>query len=1058
MPNWSAAQKEAIESVGRNIVVSASAGSGKTAVLTARMVKRITQDRIPVENLLAMTFTDAAASEMKSRLYAGLNDVMMTTDDLELKDYCARQCATMASAMICTIHSFCLQVIQENYFVIGLPVKQIERIFSDDEMLIIKNAVMEETLSKLFHEDSQRFQLAASHFSGRADDFKALKETIEKIVNTAMNQPEAEAFFQQILEKTQQPTQFEELDADIRHYLTLRIQLNMNQLKTLLDKLLACCMRENLDDEVVQSVQLKLNKLMPVFDILQELNYAEFIRILRNMATSPLKNAKSEEYKLLRKQVNECCQELVESYFDSDELFYDNQHLQPIVYFLVDAARIYMQLLTNKKRQEEGLDFSDMEHLAYEILQADQQAVAVLYRERFDEILVDEFQDTNDFQNSMIELISRGNNVFRVGDIKQSIYRFRNAKPQIMADLMKCPDDQVQTIVLHHNYRSNHSIVEFNNLLFDRLMNIEGLNNEFSDNDHAMIGTTQQDDQYRFPVQFIKITTDSEKAEGKLKNINPKAMILAQKIMELKQTTEFNHWRDYCVLVRSHAIKDEIRFVFDTFKIPYTTTLQTGFFKTYSIRILTAYLELLCDSNSNIPCVSVLTGIYGFTDEQLAQLQSLKKTKSFFDVAIQHQAQFKVDYYHLKLVAKQEGLLAVIREILKINDFYWQHLDNQERANVDLFIQKAQKAEGISNSIPLFLKQIHNCIDEPSNTAVSASKADDVVQITTVHQSKGLQYPVVFFWSGSKTVINDELSACMVDEKLGLGLYHLCFPYRYKRATLQRLAIMTKNALEEFEENVRLYYVALTRAQKVGYIIDTVKEDRIFEPCDLSTFFAKKGSTDLILSAMSDVQSAVYHEQFISDDYRFETSEIQEMSIQPEIPHYPTQLNSVALTFETPSSYDAYDLDEVTFKETVGAKHGSRLHKAIENLPACPWSRHTIEAIDPVLSNQDVEALLKLQENDYFRFLNQLEFKKEVAFATKTETVISHGFIDFLAIDSENVYLVDFKSDWNVTDEILLQRYRGQMKAYIENLKRIFPNKTIHAHLYSLTLHQFISV
>lgn len=1058
MPNWSPAQAEAIHCTGKNVVVSASAGSGKTAVLTARMVKRITQDRIPVENLLAMTFTDAAASEMKNRLYAGLNDIVLTTEEEDLKAYCLDQCAMMGSAMICTIHSFCLQIIKENYFVIGLSPERITRIFSEDEMLIIKKEAIKKTLRFLYHQDPKRMNLAASHFSGRADEFKPLEETIMKIVNLALNQSDAEAFFQHLLEKSQQPARFDLMDQDILNYLFLKIQVEMNQLKTNLEQLDRLCFENQLDQNTMQSVQLKLKKFIPIFDAIQALDYREFVRILRNAASSPLKNDKDEEYKKVRKQINESFQHYVTIYYDSDTVFYDNTHLMPIVTFLIDAASLMLSHLQQAKKEKEGLDFSDMEHLAYAILCANEGAVAKRYQRRFQEILVDEFQDTNDFQNAMIEMISRGNNIFRVGDIKQSIYRFRGAKPQIMADLMKLNDDNHETIVLHHNYRSNKSVVEFNNVLFDIMMNVPGLNNEFSQNDHAQIGTPAQDDQYQWPVQFLKIAASDDNPESKEKAVNPKAIILAHKILEMKNTTEFNHWRDYCVLVRSHAIKDEIRFVFDTLNIPYTTTLMSGFFKSYSIRILTAYLELLCDDTQNIACISVLTGMYGFSDEACSQLQLMRNTQSYHKAACKSSPAFKEDYYQLKKLACSQGILAVLQQMLQIQNFYWGQLDNQERANVDLFMQKAMQAEQISSSIELFLDQIHNCIDQPSGTAISASKNDDVVQITTVHQSKGLQYPVVFYWSDSLTVINDELSGCMVDEKLGLGLYHVELPYRYKRPTLQRMAITMKNALEEYEENVRLYYVALTRAQKVCILLDKVSDKYCPSPLSLSTFFAKKGSTDLILSALCQTQVSCYREDWISSNYRSEFIAEKQEGKQTSLPVYPNQKTLPSLTIETPSSYEESELGPLTFTTTGGKQRGLRLHHAIELLPAPPWNKTMIYSVDPNLKRNEIDALLQLGKQELFIQLHHCETHKEYAFATRSSHRIMHGFVDFIAIGKDTITLVDFKSDGQVTAQQLIKRYQAQLDGYQENLQRIFLNKQIKKLIYSFSLNQFIEL
>lgn len=1055
MPNWSEAQKEAIDSVGKNIVVSASAGSGKTAVLTARMVKRIAQDRIPVENLLAMTFTDAAASEMKNRLHAGLDKEKEETEDEELKEYLAQQCAMMGSAKICTIHSFCLDVIKENYFVIGLSPNRIAHIFSEDEMIAIKQQVMKNVFQIMAEDELERFNETASYFSSRPDDFAALKETIEKIVNAASNFPNSKIFFDNLLKKYKPIQRFSELDEEIMDYVFLKISVEAKQIAAELNELQTICKCIGADDEVCAEVNLKLEKLNQIFVAIENRDYGECVRIFRNSAASRLKNMKDEDYKRVRKSINEHFKKLVENYFDTDELFYDNQHLYGIVEFLVKASELYIDLLEAAKKEAEGLDFSDMEHLAYEILSAQDGLVAKKYQRRFDEILVDEFQDTNEFQNAMIEMISRGDNIFRVGDIKQSIYRFRGAKPQIMADLMK-NEENSKTIVLRHNYRSNRSVVEFNNVLFNLLMNVKGLNNEFTEDDFAQIGTSGQDDQGAYPVEFIEIhSLDEKNKDERMKEVSPKARILASKILDMKNTTEFKHWKDYCVLVRSHAIKDEIRFVFDQMNIPYTTTLKTGFYKAPSIVILVAWLKLLIDCNDDISCITVLGGVYGYSDEECALYQLERDKKSFFNAVASKDEKFKNDYVLLKRCEKKEGFCAALRKMLQINDFYWKQLDNQERANVDLFMSKAIDAEEASGNLESFLIQIEACADQPSSTAISASRNDDVVQITTIHQSKGLQYPVVFFWSGSRTVINDDIGACMVDEKLGLGLFHISKPYRYKRPTLQRMAISMKNALEEFEENVRLYYVALTRAQKVGIILDKVASDYVAPSLSLTTFFNKKGSTELILSALK-YEENIYKLTLIPDDYQSQFQAEKKEVVYQELPVYQKKNDILEYSFETPSSLEEQMLLPLTFRVFNGTQRGSRMHKAVEKLSSAAWTMEKIKNTCPELRQDEAKLLYELGNNELFIELNKKEVKKEFSFAIKKEEKIVQGFVDFLAVDEDCFIVVDFKSDRNVSEEELIERYSLQLVAYEENLKVLYPNKKSKKMIYSFSLGKFI--
>ncbi len=1060
MPNWSESQIRAINNVGKNIVVSASAGSGKTAVLTARMVKRITQDRIPVNKLLAMTFTDAAASEMKNRLYNGLNEIIVTTNDEELKQYCIEQCATLKNAMICTIHSFCLSVIQENYFVINLSANLIKHIFSDEEMQLIQDEAIDKTLDDLISKDANAFNIVSSYFDSRFDSFENLKKTIIKISNVALNQQDKNQFFKLILDKAKL-NNYNQLDPEISHYLFIRFNIEIQQIKDELEDCYNVAVIEQAEDTVLNNLTLKINHINNILDAVNTHNYRQFIHRLHSFAQVKSINTKIESAKIINKRIsalNKTLQKMIAENFDEETFAKDNHFLYPIVQFLVESCNNYLINLDEIKLFYRGINFSDMEHIAYKILIANNYEVAKKYQKRFDEILVDEFQDTNDFQNSMIEMISRGNNIFRVGDIKQSIYRFRGAKPQIMNSLMKCNDETNEVIVLHHNYRSNKSIVEFNNLLFQQLMNISSLNNEFTDNDLAQVGLSSQDDNYSLPVQFIKVLKTKDSSDDNVKQVKANALILANKILDMINTTEFNKWSDYCILVRSHETKNDIRYVFDSLNIPYTTTVNSGLYNTFAVRICLSYLRLIVDYSNDIACVSVLTGLYNYSDEQLAKIHLTRNKSSFFKTVCLLDEQFKNSFEHIRQTSIEFGISSTIKEIIKINGFYWNHLNNQERANVDLFIQRVLNFETDNSNISIFLTQVDSSLDTKSSTAVSASKNDNVVQITTIHQSKGLQFPVVFFWSSSRTTINDDKESCLVDDKLGLGLHHIELPYRYKRPTLQQLAIKTKNTLEEFAENVRLYYVALTRAQKLGIILDSVSEDYMPSNLSLATFFKKKGSTDLILSTMNSISTVSYEEIFIDDSYSSSYVSKNEPQFSYQIPFYKHLHFNQETELSTPSNVKSSPLNTLHYNANKGSQYGTKLHKYIEVLPDKLWNEQLIKEVINEINQSDLQALLRLNQQPLFIEANKGKVTKEFAFAVKSETTITHGYIDFISIFDDKVLIIDFKSDSIKSSSELVEKYREQLNSYKECVRIIFPNKAVETYLYSFSINQFIQI
>ncbi|MBR5207950.1 MAG: UvrD-helicase domain-containing protein, partial [Erysipelotrichaceae bacterium] len=472
------------------------------------------------------------------------------------------------------------------------------------------------------------------------------------------------------------------------------------------------------------------------------------------------------------------------------------------------------------------------------------------------DILVDEFQDTNDVQNTIIELISRGNNIFRVGDIKQSIYRFRGARPQIMRDLILTTDGSQEIIFLSENYRSCKSIVEFNNYLFDVLMNIHGLSQSYTDSDWVSIGTTGQDDHNEFPVEFHALSYTKTEEDEDLGDL--KADYISRQILSMRQSTQFTKWSDYCVLVRSHAVKDKLRYSFDKYGIPNSMAVKSGFYKSVSLQEIIAFFKLLNNPHDDLSMVTLLTSsMFKMSFEMCSKIRIENRNRSYYDALKALKSDIIEHYHHVKETYHQSGLFYAFKAMMEINDYYFM-LSVQEKTNLDLFADRIYDFEQKNGSSLIqylnFLAQIE---DQPTSEAISSSTLDDVVRIMTVHQSKGLQFPVVFFWSTSGTRIMDNLEKCMIDSQLGLGLMHLSQPYRIKRPTLQRMALEHKNTLEEFEENIRLLYVATTRPQKKLIMVDQVKDTYQTSAANLAMLSAKRGFTDMLLSGME--QFSGYH-------------------------------------------------------------------------------------------------------------------------------------------------------------------------------------------------------
>ena len=392
---------------------------------------------------------------------------------------------------------------------------------------------------------------------------------------------------------------------------------------------------------------------------------------------------------------------------------------------------------------------------------------------------------------------------------------------------------------------------------------------------------------------------------------------------------------------------------------------------------------------------------------------------------------------------------------MEINDYYFM-LPVQEKTNLDLFADRIYDFEQKNGSSLIqylnFLAQIE---DQPTSEAISSSTLDDVVRIMTVHQSKGLQFPVVFFWSTSGTRIMDNLEKCMIDNQLGLGLMHLSQPYRITRPTLQRMALEHKNTLEEFEENIRLLYVATTRPQKKLIMVDQVKDTYQTSAANLAMLSAKRGFTDMLLSGME--QFSRYHRVLpvvvtAEKAQGFKPAD----NTQTEIIRYTQHV--ITSQVQTPSSLEERVLPELNLSGYHANTRGTQLHELVEHLPCAPWTKQQIQKLAPDLHPSDLQKMLQLGQNELFLSLQSQTIHKEYSFIVREGSSLSHGFIDYLAISDDTVTLIDFKSDRHVTDELLKHRYSGQIHAYLHALHQLYPQHQIQAYIYSFDLNQMIKM
>ncbi len=1054
--HFDAEQTEAINTKDTSILVSASAGAGKTGVLVARLMKRCVADRIPIQSILAVTFTEAAAGEMKKRLAKQLHEEIKNTQDPELLNYLNEQLIGLDAANITTIDSYCLSIIQKYYNVIGLDPAAASHVLSEGVKQAMQNQAFLDCYDEFSRQDPQSAVRLASWFSPRSEDYDSLYEAVMKINNCADSVMDPDAWYRQIISLYPAVSHFKDFPEEIRRNFFLSFALDLGNIRSDLDMMKVYGDGDEKVDPV--KMQQKIIALENCMNQAKEQNYSAYCDALDILACTPTPpSTKNKPYTDLRKKMDEKVKKLLSQRYTEKQYLNDAEEMSVFVKNLVTLAKNSRERFHTYKIKNACIDFSDMERYALDILTKNNGTVAEIIRDSLQEIMIDEFQDTSELQNAIIERIAKKDNVFRVGDVKQSIYAFRQAKPSLMRTLMQDPDNHL--ITLRHNYRSKDSIVHFTNLLFDRIMNVPGAKDVYGELDHVTIGNEEyQGEKEPVPVVFAEIAapvqeqTDDQETDSEPESSDDeepsskelKAAWIAQKIIELRHEDPALTYKKIAVLTRSHADKLYLKSAFDHAGIPYDIDTREGFYRSELCQTILSMCSVMSDPTDTISLLSVLTSsFYNISDEELAQMKI--HHKNMLDAVKADHPEVLKEMDELNQTAVKKGIAAMLTEIANRHDFF-NRLDESQKANFDFLFEQTVTSNPLNLSE--FLENMTVSEDERSSEAMSKGKDDDVVTVTTIHHSKGLQYEIVFIWSTGKNAFQDGKEPILVDEELGLGLKHLDMPWRAERPTIQRIAVAYKKNLEDIEEFTRLLYVALTRAERRLYIVDTLNREYDYQPITLSLLNARRGMTGLILPALMD--GPYFQHIHVTPDMSIVNLPYQKPG-KAELPSF-TEQPAVFPAISTPSSTETTSLPPLDLtKKTSGKAYGTLMHEWAASMPNTSWTKEELK------DSPDPDALYAFSQSALYQKCLKGEIHKEYPFYIENSTFRMTGTMDFISILSDEIILIDFKTD-NASLAEISSRYSDQLNAYRRALKTLYPGLAVSAYAYSFHNNQEIEI
>jgi ATP-dependent helicase/nuclease subunit A len=1040
--NFSQSQLEAINTSNKNIVVSASAGAGKTTVLVERLMQRMFKDKISLDEIVAMTFTEAAAANMKKKLLVALNNKLKSNIDEDTRFFCNQQLVLIENALICTMHSFSTTLIKNNFAALSLNPELVNNIIDD----ITKYRLTEEATTAIFHNELEnnfvKFNELNQYIGNDLHNFDTLKKIVTSIFNTAINTIDPDSWFKEFININKPAIKFKDIHKPYRDNLYKLISIQINNIIINLKELADLASTQDIEKAIL------IHKTIDLFDqslTLVDNSYTETILKMTTAMNVDIKTIKKyEDYNNLRKEIlNNQFPALAGILYNEKKLLDDyNINIEYNCYLLKISQNIvtkyhHLKILNN------CMDFNDMEHYAYKILNANNKEVAKKYQLQLKEIMVDEFQDTNDIQNAMINLISNGHNVFRVGDMKQSIYKFRGAKPTIMQSLLK--DDDYYNIYLPNNFRSSYNIVEFNNTLFKDLLDDINININFTDDDNQVAEL-----EYQFKnqqaIELVNLQINDDESESLFKD-NQATNYIAQDIIKKHQEEGYN-FKDFCILVRSHISKIDIKYALNNANIPNFIDDHLGFLNTNANMLITNFFKVILNPKDDISLVSILVSpIYQLSDDDLV---SFKSKKGYFTALIENNHQFIEDYNNLKIKFNKEGILALLNQIIMLNNYYHNFTTSQDRANIDLLSSNIESFK--SNSLVEYLNYLDIAFENNKDGAIPVSNKDDVVKVMTIHQSKGLEFEVVYIYDPSNYTLvkKQDLS---INEKLGIGINHCYNNYSFKNPSIQQIAIDYQNSIEELSEFIRVFYVATTRAKNRLYLISKVKPRTSFNS-NISSMINKQLSfQDLIFSSKIINSDLFNYKQITSPFEQIKLKKIKTNKMK--IDYYNTTVKLIQQI--TPSDHKNLELN-LDFN-SYGLKTGTMIHNTLERIPLDrQWTKELVKNIEPKLNENQIKKILNLYTNSFFQILIKKTVFREFNFTTMVNNTIKTGIVDFISISDKDVNIVDYKTDTNINEQLLIEKYTNQLNEYKKSFTLIYPEKIINSYIYSLTLNKFIKI
>ena len=1012
-----AEQIEAIYTAGQNILVSASAGSGKTFVMAERILDQLARG-VEISQLFISTFTVKAATELKERLEKKISQQIQETDDVDLKQHLGRQLADLPNAAIGTMDSFTQKFLGKHGYLIDIA-PNFRILQNESEQLLLKNEVFHQVFEEHYQgENKENFSRLVKNFAGRGKDERGLRQQVYKIYDFLQSTSSPQKWVKEsflkgfeeadfVIEKDKLTEQIKQalwnLESFFRYHLDNDAKefpkaAYLEAVQQVLDQISS--LNQESDSQAYQAV------LARIVAISKEKNGRSLANSSRKADLKPLADAYNEERKTQFAKLGQLADQI--TILDYQERYHEDtwELAKTFQTFMSDFVEAYRE----RKHQENAFEFADISHYTIEILENFPQ-VREAYQERFHEVMVDEYQDTNHIQERMLELLSNGHNRFMVGDIKQSIYRFRQADPQIFNEKFQRYAHNPQEgklILLKENFRSSSEVLSATNHVFERLMDQE-IGEINYDSMHQLVFansklTPNPDNKAEF-LLYDKDDSGQEEEESQTETkLTGEMRLVIKEILKLHQEKGVA-FKEIALLTSSRSRNDQILLALSEYGIPVKTDgEQNNYLQSLEVQVMLDTLRVIHNPLQDYALVALMKSpMFGFDEDELARL-SLQKVEDKVQenlyeklVNAQKQATSQKNLIYTALAEKLNQFIDILDSwrlyakthslydlIWKIyNDrFYYDYvgaLPNgpARQANLYALALRADQFEKSNfKGLSRFIRMIDQVLEAQHDLAsVAVAPPKDAVELMTIHKSKGLEFPYVFILNMDQDFNKqDSMSEVILSRQNGLGVKYIAkvetgaVEAHYPKTIKLSIPSLTYTQNEEelqlasYSEQMRLLYVAMTRAEKKLYLVGKGSREKLEAKVYPAANNGKLDSnTRLQASNFQDwiwAISKVFAKDNLNFSYRFVGEDQLTREAIGELENKsPLQDSSQADNRQSETIKEALEmLKEVEVYNT--------LHRAAIELPSVQTPSQIKKFYEPIMDMEGVEITNQTQSTE----------------------------------------------------------------------------------------------